>query len=168
MFIRQKRIKGKKYAYLVENAWTKNGPRQKVISYLGSINSPEKIYEKEPELGSRFQDSLKKLFENELFNHGFAKNGADGSFAKEDMTVDLRLSDVRLRGKPAVLALNDGFLCTKTMKDIFGLKPVENKEQSAILLANSLLVSGLKIGKELFVKLFEQFEQMKQDGSQGF
>ena len=35
MFIRLKKLKGKDYAYLVKNTWTKNGPRQKSKKYLG-------------------------------------------------------------------------------------------------------------------------------------
>lgn len=35
MFIRNKKIKGLNYLYLVENRWTEKGSRQKVIAYLG-------------------------------------------------------------------------------------------------------------------------------------
>jgi len=36
-FIRTKRIKGHKYAYLVRNYWTKKGSRQKSKKYLGRV-----------------------------------------------------------------------------------------------------------------------------------
>jgi hypothetical protein len=38
-FVREKRIKGKIYAYLVDSSWTPKGPRQKVVKYLGPVVS---------------------------------------------------------------------------------------------------------------------------------
>jgi hypothetical protein len=37
MFFRIKKIKGKEYAYLVENEWKKNSSRQKVKQYIGRV-----------------------------------------------------------------------------------------------------------------------------------
>src|SRR3989344_5881813 len=36
-FFRIKKIKGKEYAYIVENEWKKKGSRQKVMGYLGRV-----------------------------------------------------------------------------------------------------------------------------------
>jgi hypothetical protein len=43
MFIRIKNIKKNKYAYLVNNKWTKKGTRQKVSKYLGRVYEFNKI-----------------------------------------------------------------------------------------------------------------------------
>jgi hypothetical protein len=39
MFIRAKSVKGKKYAYLVENIWKKGKVKQVVKKYIGKIVS---------------------------------------------------------------------------------------------------------------------------------
>ena len=38
-FIREKKISGQTYAYLVKTQHTTKGPRQKVVKYLGKIHS---------------------------------------------------------------------------------------------------------------------------------
>lgn len=81
-FIRIKKIKGKEYAYLIKNKWTKKGPRQKASKYLGPVikldenldNSSEKKIEIEENenlanyLEKKYNLELEKIFEEKKIN----------------------------------------------------------------------------------------------------
>ena len=58
MFVRVKNIKGRKYAYLVENEWTPWGSRQRVTKYLGKLVSLERIGNNEKELPNGFRKAM--------------------------------------------------------------------------------------------------------------
>lgn len=156
MFIRVKKIKGKEYAYLVANEWTPNGSRQRVKGYFGAVQKPEPRYEKGSCLGGNFEETLAGLLRNELLNHGFAMSECGGLLAKEGIVVDVANRKVLREGKACVLGLNEGFLCEHTLKELFGMKLLENHSQAGAVLANSLVAAGLKVSEEMFVKLFEQ------------
>ena len=161
MFIRVKKIKGNDYAYLVSNEWTPNGSRQKVNDYFGAVQKHSQMYAKGALLGARFEESLTELLRNELLNHGFAMTESGNQFAKEGIVVDLTNKTVQnANKKPAVVKLNEGFLCEHTLKDLFGIKMLQNNSESGssgAVLANSLVAAGLKLSDELFIAIFEQF-----------
>ena len=160
MFIRMKKIKGKDYAYLVANEWTPNGSRQKVKDYFGAVHKHELKYDKESVLGNKFEESLAGLLRNELLNHGFAMSECRNLLKKDEIVVDLVCKNVRNKErKPTVVAMNEGFLCEHTLKELFGMKLLENNSQAGAVLANSLVAAGLKVDGELFVKLFEQLNR---------
>jgi len=160
MFIRVKKIKGKEYAYLVSNEWTPNGSRQKVKDYFGAVQKHSQLYEKAALLGGKFEESLAELLRNELLNHGFAMSECTNLLTKDGIVVDLVCKNVRNNDrKPSVSKLNEGFLCDHTLKELFGMKLLENHSQAGVALANSLVAAGLKVSKDLFVALFEQFAE---------
>jgi len=165
MFIRIKRIKGGEYAYLVKNKWTSKGPRQKNIKYLGKcltfqrtrdsnlteflrIKSLEQYIEKSS-LSAIFDD----LIRLELFNHDFTNSS--NKWVKEDIVVNLKSHFCLLGKKNIVLKLNEGFLCRQTMLKLLKFKPEEglHEEEIALKLANTLLGTGLKVEKRVFVGL---------------
>ena len=91
MFIRLKRLKGRDYAYLVKNRWTKNGPRQKTRKYLGRCEKLEKVRDASfseycnSDVGafvarSSLKTVLARALEVELIKHGFRKE--KGVFVK--------------------------------------------------------------------------------------
>lgn len=152
-----KKIKGKEYAYLVSNEWTPNGSRQKVKDYFGAVQKHELKYEKESALGNKFEASLAGLLRNELLNHGFVMSECRNLLSKDDVVVDLVCKNVRNKDrKPTVVAMNEGFLCEHTLKELFGTKLLENHSEAGVVLANSLVAAGLKVSEEMFVALFEQ------------
>ena len=85
-FFRTKKIKGKEYAYIVENEWKRKGSRQKVKGYLGRVykfnvkNDVGFIEFKKIESAENYvreNDSKKiigDLIEWELFRHEIDKN----------------------------------------------------------------------------------------------
>lgn len=150
MFVRVKKIKGRKYAYLVENEWTPWGSRQKVTKYLGKTITLPRISDGQKELPKELNNALKTAIEQELENHGF-KNGR-----KDNINVNLEENKIEEDGRKIVLAMNEGYMCDHTLKQLFEFKPAEKPTESATKLANLAVEAGLKLSHEQFLHLFEQ------------
>ena len=159
MFIRIKKIQGKTYAYLVKNEWTPWGSRQKVTKYLGRTHTLERKKETETELCEPFQTAIFAAIRQELNNCGFIQditfNPALTLYKLADITVNLAEKTVRHKKKAVVLAMNEGFLCDHTIKELLAYKHEENTHDAAKKLANLTLEAGLKLSNEQFVKLYE-------------
>lgn len=158
MFVRIKRIKGKKYAYLVENEWTSKGPRQKVTKYLGSVIEPVEA-EKDFSLGENPEETFaKKTFkeliefavELELGRRGFKKS--DEVFINEKIVVKFPEYLVMKGAKNVVLKMNKGFFCRETTHALLNYD--SSNDHSGRVLAQLLISSGLPENEELFVELF--------------
>jgi len=152
VFVRIKKLKGREYAYLVANEWTINGSRQKVQGYLGRVITPVKQREKTAEISLfEYKQAVLALVKQELWNHGF-----NSELCCEDVKVDLDLMKLTKKGKNIVLALNEGFLCSQTLKDALDIELTGYEEQAGTQLAKALLELGLNIPKDIFVELFEK------------
>jgi hypothetical protein len=87
MFVRIKKIKKNKYAYLVNNKWTKKGTRQKVSKYFGRVYEPEKIkfksyydfIDNDDELINKLstKELVQSLIGWVLHSHGFSNKSED-------------------------------------------------------------------------------------------
>lgn len=162
MFVRIKKIKGKTYAYLVENEWTPWGSRQKVVKYLGRSFDLERVKENEAKLSGEFSDMIRQAIVQELTNHGFFEH--DGKYMKGQLVVNLDKKTVKHNKKDVALAMNEGFLCEHTFKELADFKPLERQDESAAKLANLALEAGLKLSQEQFVQLFETIQKaLKQE-----
>lgn len=154
VFVRVKKIKNNKYAYLVENEWTPWGSRQKVSKYLGKTTLLERNTENKPaDLPKNYTLAATQLVIWELLNHKFEPK--EQFFVKDDITVDLNKKTVRRKNKPVVLAMNEGFLCDHTIQQLLAFRPEEKHEETAKKLAQTVLEAGLKLPEEAFVQLFE-------------
>ncbi len=174
MFIRIKKIRQYKYAYLVENRWRKaKGARQKVKAYLGRVFTLERKASK----GYRqfFQiDDLQKhisefhienIFRNlvylELINHGFSPEKGKEDLLKKGTLLfhfrTLKLKDTAT-GKDVALELNDNFMCSFTLNKLFAFtyKPDADNYKE---LATVLVESGLKVENELFVLIHTKLQK---------
>ncbi len=154
MFVRVKKIKGREYAYLVENEWTPWGSRQKVSKYLGKTHFPGKTSETAVQLPAGFQEAVIEAIKQELSNHGFSRQNND--FTKENITVSLQEKTIRQNQKKAVLAMNEGYLCDDTLQQLLNFVSEERPDESAKKLANLAVEAGLKLNNEQFLHLFEQ------------
>ncbi|MBD3304184.1 hypothetical protein GF343_03495 [Candidatus Woesearchaeota archaeon] len=151
-FVRIKKLKGKEYAYLVENEWTINGSRQKVKAYLGRVVKPLREKEKITDIQDLdYKDAVIALVKQELVNHGFSED-----LKYDCVTVDLVEQKILNGKRNAVIALNEGFLCSQTLKDALEIQPTGHEEKAGIQLAKALLESGLRLPKDTFVQLFEK------------
>ncbi|MEK6967667.1 MAG: hypothetical protein AABX51_03490 [Nanoarchaeota archaeon] len=157
-FIRNKRIKGKKYAYLVENTWTTKGPRQKVTKYLGQViefqieaepytstlENPEEFLREKS-----FKEIVKNTVKYELSRREF-KESNEG-FSKGDIKISKDYK-VTINGKNAVLQMNRGFLCESTVNELLNYDGAE--DAAGKRLAKAIIACGIKNDEELFIELF--------------
>ncbi len=173
MFFRIKKISGKEYAYRVKNRWTEFGPRQKVVGYAGRVyriskpvqNSNFEFKEYIEKEGLDYEKYLQELeFEKtvmdlikwELHKHGAITN-ENGQLSIQNISLNLSLNSLNQNGKEIALKMNDGYLCSYTLKKIFqlGLDEDEN-EEPGLDFAQVLVNAGLDVPKEIFVKLYEK------------
>jgi len=151
-FVRVKKLKGKEYAYLVENTWQDKGSRQKVKAYLGKVVKPLRQKEGLVDVAAmQFQEAVIALIKQELLNHGFNEN-LEFEKAKADLLNKSFVSGKR----NIVFALNEGFLCAHTIKEALDFKSEGYEEQAGAKLATVLVEAGLKLPKDVFVALFEK------------
>jgi hypothetical protein len=176
MFFRIKKINGKEYAYKVKNRWTGQGARQKVVGYAGRVyrlgGPPEKTkeisfedyvsgmkkaygeYLKEAD----FDETVMDLIRWEITRHGgeiVDKNRAIVPFGGEKISLELGKETISSNGKEIALKMNDGYLCRATLKSVFGAGLVEEQE-AGLDFAQALVSAGLRVPKEVFVKLYEK------------
>ncbi len=164
-FVRTKTIKGTKYAYFVENKWTKKGPRQKTKGYLGKVYSfrrqkQQEFFEfyKNYDLKVRSKkEILKDLIKLELFNHGFWREG--DLWVRNNCFVDIKkLKCFNDKGKNIAISINEGLLCKPLVSKVLKLQIIADKEEpekEGYALAKLLVESGLKIHPEVFIRLYE-------------
>lgn len=175
MFIRVKKIKGQKYAYLVENKWPeehkqtdcntavssekpiKKQPKQTVIGYLGRVyefEMPKTIFSSK--LTSNFKESITELIKWHLKEHGFKerKNYMTGKGLVYN--IDKRELKSRKTKKEAVIKSFDGYICNTTLKELYELDGRGYDEEVGKRLAKTLVKAGLNVPKEVFVQLFEK------------
>ena len=155
MFVRVKKIKGRPYAYLVENEWTPWGSRQRVTKYLGKTHTLNRLSDNSPILPTGHAHALIAAIRAELSNHAFIEK--DGKLTNDhDVVVDLDTKTVKQNNKSVVLGMNEGYLCDHTLSQLISFSPLERPDESAKKLANMVLEAGLKLNSEQFLHLYEQ------------
>ncbi len=173
-FIRVKKIKGKSYAYVVENRWRKRvkggkkGARQKVRGYLGRVyyfNRTRNIdftnYLRIKDINGYlkkigFSKAIIELVRLELLNHGFNEE-EDNTYSKDGIIVRLDKDKFSIKGSgkgKSVIAMNEGFLCKETFNRLVNFRSRGNEREVGIKLANALVEAGLKVQDDVFVGLF--------------
>jgi len=156
-FVRIKKLKGKEYAYLVENEWTINGSRQRVKAYLGRAIKPLRQKEKIIDIiDLDYKNAILALVKQELLNHGFSED-----LTYDRVTVDLGKQKILNGKRNAVIALNEGFLCSQTLKDALEIQLTGHEEEAGTQLAKILLELGIRLPKDTFVQLFEKIYKGK-------
>ncbi len=143
VFVRVKIVKGKEYAYLVQNYWRSKRTVQHVKQYLGRVFRPHKLqsqgfYEfmnnKSAEYwrNNTYSQVIQALVTWELYKH--------------DIDADSYRS-----GK--VYAINEGFLCIRMVNRIkrFKMLSQESQEEAVLRLATYFVEAGLNIPQDLFV-----------------
>lgn len=162
MFIRKKLINGTQYAYLIENEWTQVGSRQKSTTYLGRVVTLGTIKHPfaQPVADEPARAYLLRLL-NDLFEcAGFVRQ--NNIYTLGDVSVNVDKQVVRRRGRPAVIELNEGFLCDMTLHNFlrFGERKYSVDLQAKHLhpgrvLAQRMLEVGLTATPEQFILTFE-------------
>lgn len=160
MFVRTKKVKGLFYAYLVKNKWTKKGPRQKICKYLGRVNTLKPVLSMDFEdfCGSLDNFSPGEIVRSavafELYKHGF-KESKKNLWKSDDFSVDLEKAKVRVGKKPAVLSINNDFLCDFTLKNLTKFKSSKDENGVAMDLAKAFVQAGIPVREDVFIRLFQ-------------
>lgn len=169
IFIRQKIIYNRPYAYLVSTRWDKRSKKvkQKVSRYLGKIIRLEKVEDTGfldyyPDIEdideyvkhNPIKDIVKDLVELELYRHGFSKQ--HGRMMINDK---IKIEINRLPTMDGVFSMNEGFLAKETIKEILDFEKIFQKAEKrhpfdfAALYVNA----GIDIDKRLFISLYKRF-----------
>ena len=169
-FLRIKKIKGKEYAYMVENEWKPTaksigtlrdvklrGSRQKVKGYIGRIHRFSltnnidfqqfmKITNVENYINSNDKNKIiSDLAEWELFKFGVSK---------EEFSIAPSIAIVKKSKKNVALHINNGFMCNLTMKNLLEIEPTGDEQHDGYLLARAFVEAGIKVPEEIFVGVF--------------
>ncbi len=168
-FIRTKKIKGKKYAYIVENKWCKQKVKQKVKKYLGRVYTFKRT-ETESDFERFVSKDIAKYTEErdakniildlvrwELCNHGFKDN--EGLIVKDGCVADLKKIKIRNNsGACIALELNEGLLNEYKLKQFlkFDFGTELSEHDAAYLLAKEFVENGIKVPHDVFVAVFEK------------
>ena len=154
-FIRIKKINSNKYAYLVESTNTNKGPRQKVKQYLGRVHELEKNSEGQENYSDskNRKDILLSLILPELLSMGFSKK-KDKYQHKNLVFCPEKVTITKKNGKEAVLSVEDGHLCSYTLRRLLNFKKSKDLNADAIKLAKHFLEAGLAVSEEKFVKFY--------------
>jgi len=168
MYIRIKKIKNQRYAYLVKNIWKKRKkqPIQKTIKYLGKVYTPTKKeinFEDHYKISS-LQEYIEKnepkkifqdLIEFELYRHNFKKD--NNLWVNGHIFVDLNSKEVYSKNKKIALEINEGFLTQHTIKTLLNFRlPNKITKECGKELANTLLSAGISIKSQFFILLFKK------------
>lgn len=159
MFVRSKKVKNHKYAYLVKNKWTKKGPRQRVSKYLG------RVIELKPQAEAELEELItpqnygafglvKKIIGLELYNHGFTEK-RPGVWVNEDIWVNLKSMQVKKSKRKVVLGLNNDFLCNFTLQRLLKFSTTSGKDEAARELATAFIQAGIPIRQDMFIRIFQ-------------
>lgn len=144
-FVRIKKVKGKEYAYLVENKWKKGKVQQKTKKYLGRA----KKYETTKIADFLGANPLASLVANALTNAGF-----DEKLKHEEVKIDLQKKKVKKGRSEAAIILNEGILSSHTLQALLNYEATE-EEKPGMKLAKALGDAGVDLSNECFIKLYK-------------
>ena len=159
MFFRIKKIKGKEYAYLVENEWNKKSSRQKVKSYLGKVyrfNLAKEAdfldYLKIQDIQDYVNNNNKNKIISDLIEWELFKFGID----KEEFSIDLNNAKIQKNRKRVALFINEGFMCGLTLKNLLNFELEGDEQNDGYRLARTFVEAGIKVPQEVFVGIFSK------------
>ncbi len=163
MFVRTKTVRGREYAYLVRNIWTKKGPRQKTVKYIGAVVTVPytrdvsfKTFLHPLTIDDLFKKGINEVYnalvKRELARHGF--EALDNDILRfENIIVNLKKMFVKKNKKKIAIKMNEGFLCRETLERLFAHTKLEDESGKA--LAEDILGAGISIEKGIFVRIYK-------------
>ena len=164
VFFRIKKIKGKEYAYVVENEWNRKGSRQKVKGYIGRAhrfdlknNADFLEYSKIKDVYDYIESNNKNKIINDLIEWELFKFGIN----KEEFLIDLNNLKIQKNKKDVALLINDGFMCNLTFKNLLEFKPEGDEQTDGYRLARTFVEAGIKIPQDIFIGLFGKLYKEK-------
>ncbi len=164
-FIRTKKIKNNLYAYAVENRLRRKKVKQTVKKYLGRVYAVDsktsdffdyfKINNVVDYLKNNAREKIiKDLIEFTIFSAGF-KRSETCWINPQGFSFDFDNKKILKNKKNVVLKINEGFLCSETIQELFEI-PKGNEQEVGLKLAKDFVNAGIKIPKEIFIGVFEK------------
>ena len=158
-FIRVKKIKSKEYAYIVENEWKHKGSRQKVKGYIGGVyrfglnNKIEFLHFVKAQNAEEYvsQREIKKII-NDLIEWEFFKFG----ISNQQFNINLNEKKIQKGKKHVALMINEGFMCSLTLKNLLEFKTEDNEANDGYRFARAFVEAGIKVPEEIFVGMFSK------------
>ena len=168
-FCRTKKIKGKEYAYIVENIWKHKSSRQKVKDYLGRAYRFElkndvdfQQFVKTDDIKNYIESSDNSKILNDLIGWELFKFNID----KNKFSINLSNKKIQKNGKNVALLINEGFLCGITLKNLLEFE-ISDEHTDTYKFARAFVEAGIKVPHEVFVglfgKLYKPIEKQKSD-----
>lgn len=165
MFIRIKKIKGKEYSYVVENIWKGKTSRQKVKCYIGRVFRFSLLndvsFSEYLKIGNA-KDYIENHDKNkvildlvgwELFKFGISR---------QEFTIDFENAIIQKNKNNAALMINEGFMCSLTLKNLLEFKAEGDEQADGYGLAKVFVEAGINVPQEIFVELFGKLFKTKQ------
>ncbi len=165
VFFRIKKIKGKEYAYIVENEWKRKGSRQKVKGYIGRVyrfdlkNNVDFLeYFKIENVQNYIENNEKNKIVNDLIEWEIFKF----SINKQEFLIDLNNAKLQKNKKNVALLVNEGFMCSLTLKNLIEYKTEGDEQGDGYRLARAFVEAGIKVPQEIFVGLFGKLYKLNE------
>lgn len=159
MFIRAKLVKGKKYAYIVENVWKKGKVKQIVKKYVGkiiSLNEPSISIPITIDFSLKLKQIMQQIISIELLSRGFIQ-GRGETYQWNDIKVNLSSGTIKQEDKSVVLFLNGRYLYGKLLRDLLDFFAPESKDDvKGKKLAQAFSDAGINISQEIFIQLYKK------------
>lgn len=159
VFFRIKKIKGKEYAYTVENEWKKGGSRQKVKGYIGRayrfnlMNNVDFLeYFKIENVQNYIESNEKNKIVNDLIEWEIFKF----SINRQEFLIDLSNAKLQKNKKNVALLVNEGFMCSLTLKNLIEYKTEGDEQGDGYRLARAFVEAGINVPREIFIGLFSK------------
>ena len=165
MFFRVKKIKGKEYAYIVENSWKRKGSRQKVKDYIGRVyrfNFVNNVNFLEYFKIENFQAYIDNNDKNKIINDLIEWELFKHVISKQEFLIDSSNIKIQKNNKNVALLINDGFMCGYTINNLINFTAEGNESTDGYRLARAFVEAGIKVSQEIFVGLFGKV-YIKQD-----
>ena len=163
-FFRIKKIKGKEYAYIVENEWKKNGSRQKVKGYLGRAYKFSLVndiaFSKYHAIGN-IQNYIESNDNKKIINDLIEWELFKFDIKEEETSIDLENIKIQKKKKNVSLLINDGFICSFTLNRLFNFKPEGDEQADGYRFAKAFVEAGIKVPQEVFIGLFGKMYNSK-------
>ena len=159
-FVRAKKIKGKKYAYLVENLWKKGKVKQKVKKYLGAIVELSPRIDPAPapviiDFSQPTKHCIALIIKNELFKRGFIQKRQ--TLTLGEIKVNFSRYTITKSGKSAVILINGRYLYSTQLRYLINFfEPEEYADQKGEKLAQAFSDAGISISSEHFIALYKK------------
>lgn len=159
VFLRIKRIKGKEYAYLVENEWKRKSSRQQVKDYLGRVyrfDLRNDIDFSQFIKSGDIKDYISKNGKNKVIKDLIEWEFFKFSINKQEFSLDLDNKKFQKGNKNIVIFVNDGFMCSYTLRNLIEFMPEGDEELDGFRFAKAFVDAGVKVPRDVFVELCQK------------